>query len=271
MFILWGQLPYFKTQRVKSHGFCQHCGAFVKRHSFNARTFFHLYYIPLIPLSARVRHHQTCPKCQHYTTLTLPQFEAAVAELKSRSAEAMVALIEGESTVTFDTSEGPGEPIECLDYLVDVTDWLYDSAEQVFVSDMSEKLSQAGQSLAAKLVQAESLRLQGQRREAIVVLQDLMLKHKQHPLPPRRAALLLDLEKRYTESAAAWEQALSVETKLTLRVWLLSNHADSLVNGKQWTGAVKAYDALFAAAPSVASDKGLQKSYSKAKKKAGIT
>ena len=270
MVIIWGTKPYFKTKKVKSHGFCAHCQQFVKRSSFNAKTFFHLYYIPLIPTSARVRHHQMCPKCSKYLAFPLEQFAATVVTLKARCAEAIMALAEGESKVTFADGDSESEPVACIDYLIDAVDWLHDAAEQGFVDGVVEKLRQTKQSFAEQAIQAELSRIQGRRREAIDQLQAILNSHGIHSGSAKRRAALLTVEKRHVESAEAWSKALSVESDARQKVRLLALRVDALMAGKQWTEAVKVYADLLVAAPSLANDKAIKKLYAKARKKAGV-
>jgi len=267
--IIWGQKPYFKTKKVKSHGFCSQCQQFGKRYSFHARTFFHLYYIPLFPVSARIRHHQCCAKCSKYVPFPEEQFDGLVASLKERSADALLALADGESTVVFN-GERESEPVDCVSYLVDVIDWLHDAGEQEFVDNLIARLGQPQHLILQEMMQAELLRIQGRRREAIDQFQGVMSKRGAHPVAARRVAFLLTVEKRHIESAEAWDKALSVETDPHQRVGLLALRVDSLMAGKQWPEAVKAYDSLFAAQPSIADDKAIKKLYAKAKKKAGV-
>ncbi len=50
MIIIFGTRPTFRTEKVNQYDFCSQCNQFGKLRSYNATKFFHLYYIPLIPL-----------------------------------------------------------------------------------------------------------------------------------------------------------------------------------------------------------------------------
>ncbi|MEZ6092341.1 MAG: hypothetical protein R3C05_30930 [Pirellulaceae bacterium] len=269
MVIIWGQKPYFKRYKVSSYGFCQHCNRFVKRQSFHARTFFHLYYIPFIPTGAKMRHHQYCPKCQQCLLIPLDEFAQSTEELKTRAAECVMAIMDGETTVRFDGMD-EAEGIECVAALAELIDWLHDAGERTFIVELINRLGQAQQSLPHTAMQAELDRIQGSRREAIERLQGLMNSHADHGFPPRRVAPLLTLEKRHADAAEAWNRALAMESDTHARIGLLLMRIEALNAAKQWSEAVKAYDELFAIEDSLRNDRAIYKSYTKSRKKAGI-
>ena len=210
-----------------------------------------------------------CPKCQQYVALTLEQYEQTVAELKTRSAETLVALAEGDSEITFDSDQQAEQPIDCVSYLTDVIDWLHDSGEESFVNEMIARLGQAQQPFAKQMMQAELLRIKGQRRDAIEQFVSLMNKQNERSLPAIRAASLLGLEKRHSEAAEAWGKALEIEKDSDQRIGMLALRVDSLMAAKLWTEAVKTYDELFELQPAIAEDKSVKQAYRKAMKKSG--
>jgi tetratricopeptide (TPR) repeat protein len=211
-----------------------------------------------------------CSKCNQYLEISPEQFDDLVVTLKARCAEAIVALTEGETTLTFEAGNSESEPIGCVEYLVDAVDWLYDADEQAFVDGVVEKLRLTNQVFAQESIQAELLRIQGRRREAIDRMHAIISDHGVQSITAKRVATLLTVEKRHLESAEAWRKALSVETDDRHKVRLLAARVDALMSAKQWAEAVKVYDELFSVAPTIANDRAIQKLYAKARNKAGI-
>ena len=269
MILIAGTRAYFRTESVSSHGFCVHCGRFVRRRSYFARNFFHLYYLPLIPQGPRQRFHQVCPKCHSSVTIEVDAFKNAVAGLKGRCAEALMSLIEGQREVQFTDAAEEEPPIDSVRFLVEVSDWLHDAGEGEFLESMIDKLRASGQSSVADRIDAEQLRLRGRRREAIEAMQSIIARDPSDTSTPQRLAPILTVARQHSDAADAWGVAadgLPPGESLLPR----ANQFDSLVAAGRHDEAVDVGEQLLQLQPRiVGDDRQFAKAFAKAKKKAG--
>lgn len=74
MIIVWGNYYLGKSEQVERTDTCEHCGRRSRLRSYTAREWFHLYYIPLIPLSTwRIMDH--CSKCDMMRRMSVAQWQ----------------------------------------------------------------------------------------------------------------------------------------------------------------------------------------------------
>ncbi len=268
MILIAGTRAYFRTQSVTSYGFCVHCGRFVRRRSYFARNFLHLYYVPLIPQGPRQRFHQVCPKCHTSVTIEVEAFQNAVTGLKGRCAEALMTLIEGGREVQF-TEAAPDEPpVDAVRFLVEVSDWLHDAGEAEFLQSIVEKLRASGQSAVADLLDAERMRLAGRRREAIEALQSIVARDSSDTTTAGRLAPLLSVVRRHSEAADAWAM-VAAGLPPEEQIPPLANQFDCLMSAGRHDDAVDVGEKLLEMQPTLAGDRQFDRAMTKAKKKSG--
>ena len=269
MVILYGVRPYFQTKKVVQHGFCHSCGKLARLKSFNANKFFHLYYIPIIPAGRRKRSHQLCNKCNTFREWMLDEFEAKSLQLKERSADAAVALQEGEEFFDYETQEGE-TPVPCIEYLQSAMYWLFAAGEAEFCEGLIRQLSGNPCKFANELLSGHLETSKGKFDSAINHFQSATLSDPASPQPLQFAGHLLVVRRRRDEAIAAYQSALAKMTETGQKLGLLLELIPLLESAKNYAKAVEAYDQMRELAPAMATDKKFQKVYQKLRKKAGL-
>ncbi|MCK4626392.1 MAG: tetratricopeptide repeat protein [Phycisphaerae bacterium] len=90
MIFIFGKLHLFKHHRLENRDWCEHCGKRFRLMSYTAREFFHLYFIPFIPLG-RIRVINKCPRCDKYYSMHIKKVRDAVAEASVAAEQALAA------------------------------------------------------------------------------------------------------------------------------------------------------------------------------------
>ncbi len=267
MIIIWGTLPYFRTNKVKQHGICPHCSRLVKMQSYFARECFHLYYIPLIPFRARCRYHQICSSCQQGVQLEASKFESLLHELRTSSAEAVLAVLNDEST--FIPVEGK-EPVEAVPYLMDALDWLYAAGDIEFCGGVWNQLQGINHKYARWMLEARKFVRDGQVDRAIEAYHDAHLTEPDLTLPLESKGQLLMLSKKYGAAIGCLSKLIELVSDQPGKLSIyLSQLADCQVESKRFDEAVKTFHRILALRPDLQSEKAFMKLVHKTRKKAG--
>ena len=265
--IIYGTNTYFRSRKVTQHGFCGACSSFSKMRSYTAMPFFHLYFIPVIPLGGRRRTHKLCAKCNQGQSFVPTDFESMINSLKDRSADAILALKSGEPT--FDSDDPNDAPIECVPFLHNVMDWLYASSDAAFCDSMLAQLTEPECKYAQAMLRGALETYRGKVDDAINSYQEASQHNTQLFHPQHLRGQLLATKKRYRECTEAFQAAISRATpdvEYHLRLELV----DIQTVAKQYVEAAANFDWLLAAKPELLSNKDFMKLVTKNKKKAGI-
>ncbi len=274
MIIYFGTQLYFRTKKNQIHSFCGNCDEFAKLKSFNAINFFHFYYVPLIPLSRRLRHHRLCPKCKKSQSWDIADHANRTAIVKEQSADAIVALQNGDRTF-IPTTDGQAlaaehQPEDCIAFLREAFEWLYAAGEGAFCFDLVDQLAGDRCLNAKQLLNAFACSMSGKLDLAIDSYQSAATSDPSSTKPLQQAAHLLVVQKRRAEAIGAYTAALKRTSDPAVRLPILVQMLPVLESNKQFAEAVATYEEIFVFSPTLAEDKAWQKAIQKAKKKAGI-
>jgi tetratricopeptide (TPR) repeat protein len=159
--IIYGSKMYGKKNVVQGWGYCDSCGAYGQKTSYNARKWGHLYWIPLIPDGPRVRVVNECKKCSQGIHLPETEIPALLADLHKRLENAQSALLAGKK----EFNEG-GTMISCTACLSDAIDTIYSLSAEDHARQVLTTLQQNGLTYAYHIVNGEALESQGKLDEA---------------------------------------------------------------------------------------------------------
>ncbi len=262
--IVFGTQRYFRSKKVTQFGFCPSCDRLGKIRSYNAMLFFHLYFVPVIPLGFRKRTHKECSSCKQGQIFETAQFGDIIAKLKEQSADATVALKSGETT--FASDDPAMRSIDCVSFLYNVADWLYAAKDSEFCEGILSQLREPHCQFAHVMLRGALEGLQGKVDEALSSYAEASLLNAQSFRPHRLRAQLLGARKRYHESIEAYKAAIAAgpsEAEYDLRLEM----ADVFVTAKLHKEATANFEWLVAANPVLAQSKEFMKIVNKSKKK----
>jgi tetratricopeptide (TPR) repeat protein len=275
MFVIYGTRPYFHRNKVAQYGFCDHCSHYVKASSFDARRFFHLYFIPLIPTEGKRRNHKTCPKCKVSQSFVPEDFNNLILRFKESSADAVIALLDGEKTFVETTQASDGQtsdaaPLHAVPYLFTVFDWLYASGNASFCQGILQQLMAPSCNFARNMLTAKLATMQGDTSGAMEMYRSASLAEPTDPFPVTQEAFLLVSKKMVPEAIDAFKEAIRRTTEPSEQIGLYAQMVDLQMSQKQFPDAVVSYEKLIELAPMLANEKAISKGLAKARKKAGV-
>jgi tetratricopeptide (TPR) repeat protein len=235
--------------------------------SYDAMKFFHLYYVPAIPLAGRKRFHKECSRCHAVQEINRESYAKTIETIKLNAANAILALEEGESS--FAMEGGSDQPVDAVDYLVSTIDWLYASQNKDFCQHLIAQL--ANKKYPYAMLQGASQCSEGKLDQAI---EHYQAAHRAEPnrVEPLESCGMLQWERRHFEAAAQTfklvlarlddpRQRLITQIRVAELQFLAKSYADSAAT----------YAELLSQYPALANDKSFMKSVTKAKKKAGLS
>lgn len=268
MIIIWGSRPYFRKNKAHQKGFCPHCGRFGGFSSFDAMTFFYLYYIPLIPMSKRKRFHKMCSHCSMTQQIEIESFNDIIQSLKSNSAEAVLAILDGEKTFSLEGDDS--EPIDAANYLLGAADWLYASGNKDFcVSIVGQLADPVGRFTQAMLL-AHMRTMDGKLQEAIDHYNSATQIDASRYEPYQYKGSLEAETKQLEAAIASYQQVMKKAAEGTTQLSIGLQLVELQKQCKQFVEAVATYDRLLELHPPFANDKSFMKGVAKVKKKAGV-
>lgn len=266
--IIFGTRSYFRTKNVSQHGFCANCNRFAKLRSYTAMNFIHVYFIPVIPISARKRTHKTCPKCNTGRELTPVALEQLIVGLKERTADALLALHSGDQTFG-EINPDTGQADSCIEFLQGAFDWLFAAAEADFCQSVLASLQAPNTTYAREMLAASLATMRGQLNPAIEHYQNAAIADSKNHQPLVQAAHLLVVAKRRDEAIDRYREAIEKTKQPHERLGIYLNLGEEQINAKRYDEAVDSYEAAIAIQPSVIEDKLVAKALKKARKKSG--
>lgn len=269
MFIIFGTRPYFQSNKVSQYGFCAHCDQFVQAKSFDAMRFFHLYFIPLIPTQGKRRNHKTCPKCKACQIFEIEDFGRLIHQLKEQAADALVAVMAGESQFSLPGAPDDGEPIDAVPFLHNVFDWIYASGNAEFCDGVLHSLAGPDTSYAQQILSASLATMRGNLDGAIESFGAASLSSPSDPYPVVQRAHLLVERKRIDEAIDSYQKGLAMTGEPQGRLAICAQMVDHQMARKQFDDAVTSYETMIEIDPSLAEQKVISKGLKRAKKKAG--
>lgn len=265
--LIYGTNTYFRSNKVTQYGFCSLCNSYAKMRSYTAMPFFHLYFIPVIPIGKRKRNHKLCSKCNQCQAFEPAIFDGMITRLKDQSADAVVALKSGDTTFESDDPNEP--PIECVPFLHSVLDWLYASNNVAFCESILSQLTEPECRYAQTMLRGALETYRGKTDDAINTYREASKLQPQSFQPYHACGLLFAARKKTSESIEAYRAAIACATpdiEYQLRLELV----DIQTAAKQFAEAAATFDWLLAARPDLLGNKDFMKLVNKNKKKAGI-
>ncbi len=255
--IIYGSQMYGKKERVTTWGSCEHCGAYAKQHSYSARKWGHLYFIPLIPMGGHVRVLFECSQCSMGSHIPIEQLPAVTDSVREGLKPAVAASMAGEQTFV----DPEGDELHTGAQLAGAVSMLYACNVGDVVPSLLEKLPDGP---ARSLVEGSEYQVTGNPDAAIDCYKRAAKASPEDVVPLLWLAELLANRGRREEARAVYEKAAEMQPD---NVGIVANLADLCEAMKDWDGVCDHYETLFAAAPSLGEDKKLVKTYKKACKK----
>ncbi len=268
MIIIWGTRPYFKTNKVTQYKFCDNCQQYTKIANYHARRFFHLYYIPLIPTTKRQRYHQICTKCELGEQLEDESFVAMQDRMKSWSADAIVAVQNGEEETP--SLANPQEMFNCVSLLEYTFESLYAAGDVAFCNNVIQQLHNAGSRYHAAMSKAYLEVLSGNLAVAETIYEQAAYDNPKSYMPHYwRGRILAELGKK-PAAIQALTHAVPLAEEVSMKVTILLLRAKQQLELKQYQESVDSYAEALSFNPELHYNAYFQKNYKKAKKKAGV-
>jgi tetratricopeptide (TPR) repeat protein len=227
--------------------------------------FFHLYYLPVIPLGRRQRTHKYCSKCNMTQQIDTDAFDALIHELKENAANAVLAIQEGEETVELEGAP----PTDALEMLEGAIDWFYSSNDHDFNQGILDQLNHPKCRYAEAMLRAYSNTMAGKLDHAIDDYAAAIQASPKRHVPYVRQANLM-IENRKVDQAIAVYQAGAklaegLPDELAIHIFL----AHHLMNRKRFDEAHKVHCRIVELHPPMMNDRQFAKGFAKAKKKSG--
>lgn len=265
--IIFGTGYYFKSRQASQKGFCPYCGKYSKLSSWNGMSFFHLYFIPLIPVSKFQRIHKYCKLCNQGLTFPIEQFDAITHKIKEQSAQAILALQDGDEEM-LDEME---QPVNAVTFLEGALDWFHSGAEKNFSYQLVQQLHQPTCKFAEGMVSGYLQMLEGDLNKSAESYQAaIRVKPSDYRGYFRLANVLVEL-KMVDPAIVAYQsaEANATEESVEMRVAIAYYLIELLNKQKRFSEASVAYDRIVKLRPDVMGDKAFVKAMTKVKKKAG--
>lgn len=227
--------------------------------------FFHLYYLPIIPLGRRQRTHKYCRKCNMSQQIEPDAFQTLIHELKENAANAVLAIREGEEAIEIDGAP----PIDALELLEGSVDWFYSSGDHDFNEGIFNQLNHPQCRHAAAMLQAHLHTMAGKLDQAIeYYAAAIQASPKRHNVYLRQANLLIETRK-IDQAIPVYQTAAALAEGLPGELAIQISLAYHLVNRKRFDEASKVHDRIIELHPQIMNDRQFAKAFVKAKKKSG--
>ena len=285
MIIIFGTRTYFASNKVRQHAFCDHCGNFAAQKSFTAMTFFHLYYIPLIPTQGKRRHHKSCSSCRQELVFEPETHEALSLRVKERSADAIVALHEGQTkfrevaggefgeNLDVDGGGDAGDELTpCGPFLRGAVDWFFASGEADFCRSVVEQLSHPEHQSIRHMVAGDLAMYESRYDDALSAYHAATgardADGQPDPAPYMAAGNLLMHTGKLEPAITVYEKLLKDIDDVTWTASVRNTLAGLYFQTRRYREAVETMDALMKQHPELTADRAFMKKYNKAVKKA---
>jgi len=229
--------------------------------------FFHLYYLPIIPLGRRQRTHKYCNKCNMTQQIDPEAFEALLHQLKENAANAVLAIREGEETIEIDGAT----PIDALELLEGSTDWFYSSDDHEFNRGIVSQLNHPQCRYAEAMLQAYLHTMAGNLDRAVDDYSAAIQASPKRHIPYLRQASLLIESRKIDQAIAVYQAATRLAEGLPDELAIQIVLAHHLMNRKRFGEASKVHDRIVELHPQIMHDKPFAKAFAKAKKKSENT
>lgn len=242
MVLIFGRFHLFKRQRLEVRDWCEHCGKRFRLQSYTAWEFYHVYFIPFIPVG-RLRVMNKCPGCQKYLGMSIKKARDAMEEASAAAEQALAAG---------NVDEAIENAFTCLHF------GDYERAEGV----LSRLDPGDGRILLAR---ARMLRMQRQFTQTEALCRQAISAEPENAEGHYLLAETLIESRQIDEGLAEMTQAAELAPDaLDVRMVLM----DELAKRKRWLELLPVMDEIVALSPDMSQDKHFSRLYKKAEKKA---
>jgi tetratricopeptide (TPR) repeat protein len=229
-------------------------------------SFFHLYFIPIIPLSSYHRVHKYCNLCNNGLSFPIDKHDAITLKIKEQSAHAILALHDGEEMV----DDIEDEPTDAVSFLEGALDWFHAAADKEFSYQLVQQLNRPECKFPEAMITAYAQMLDGDLNKSAESYQVASrLKPADYRGHFRLANVLVELKKG-DQAIPAYQAAAAAAEDINMQVSILYLLAELLTKQKRFLDASQAYDQIIQRRPELINDKEFAKLMNKAKKKAGV-
>jgi tetratricopeptide (TPR) repeat protein len=261
--IIYGSRMYGKKNVVTGFGSCDHCGAYGKLTSYNARKWGHIYFIPLIPEGPHVRVVKECKACGRGMHVPVEKVAATIANLRASMDRALAALAGGQAHFQ---GEGDREQISCAGFLSGTVDLLYCLQADEHVEQLLSSLREGNHQAAYQLVTGSIREFGGEPDAAGEAYVEAAKAAPDDPLPVTMLGDLCFNRKDLEKAQAFYERARELAPEgLSVLQSLLGVYEAR----KDHEHLAETYERIFDLVPELRADKKLFKAYKKACKNAG--
>lgn len=259
--IIYGSRMYGRKDPVKGWGFCDSCGRYSQHTSYGGSKWGHIYFIPLIPMGARVRVTKQCGSCSNGMHIPEKSVPSVLDDLRRVSGAALAALSVGQKE--FDNN---GTATSCIGCLVGSVELLYCLCAQDHVEFILSSLQECGLTYEHCLVEGESLEFHSRLEEAAALYWQAAECEPAEAFPLMSLGLVHLKQNDYEGARSIYESALELsEDKPPVLEVLLTVYE----NLKDHARVAETYEQCLAIMPELAQDKKVIKAYRSACKKAG--
>lgn len=261
--IIFGSRMYFRRNVVNVVGECEHCGAYGKLASYQAKKFGHIYFIPLIPLGAHSQILRECAFCEMGAHIPLTKLKPMVDSVAGQFQSWVIAIQEGKSELV---PEGGTEPVNIGILIAGLLEDLYCLKEIEDIQSISTILKANDLEYEHEMVMGRWWQMQGDLQQAASCYQAAHKLRPEEPLPHFQMGFT---HVKLGNTPAA-EEAFAKYTNLCPDdVSPYIELAGLYENKNDYANIVTTYDKIYALNPDVIPNKGMRKIYKKACKKSG--
>ena len=252
---------YWKSNIIGGRGYCDHCGNYSSNTSYNARKWWHVYFIPFIPEGPRMRVVKECQSCSNGMHICEAEVPSVLDDLRQNATIPLDALIAGQDTFI---DEGTMTP--CVPALAGLVELFHCFCADDYVEFVLATLREKGLTYAYHLINGSLLEFQGRDEEAATSFRKASESNPTEVLPLMSLGSIHLNINDLDGARLIYEKALELSTdKLPVFNMLLTVY-ESL---KDHARLSETYEDCFKLEPELATDKRFFKSYKKACKKAG--
>ena len=200
--------------------------------------------------------------------MDLQTYDEIIQNLKSNSAEAILAILDGEKT--FELEGDPSEPIDATGYLLGAADWLYASGNKDFCVSMVGQLAEGEGHYAHSMLLASMRTMDGKIQEAIDFYNTAANVDKTQSEPYQYKGALEAETKQFEAAIDSYQHVMKISKEGSVQLSIGLQLVELQKQCKQFVEASSTYDRLLELHPPLANDKSFMKGVNKVKKKAGL-
>ena len=264
--IIYGSRMYGKKNKISLRGLCEHCGNKGDLLCYDARSFGHIYWIPLIPLGGPVRVIKECSRCSrglHFPQKNIPELlDRLTAEVKLCAAAALA----GKTSFNIASDADSQSQQNIGPFLFDVIETLTTMGKRDDVDDLVAIFNGGGADYAVAICAAARFFLIGNYRAALKHLNEAYALRSDDAFIPYQRGVVYALLNDQHRAIEEYRLAISIAgPDLMILVELIAAYEAAGLPEE----AADTMAECLRVAPDLAGDKAFMKAVKKAHKKLG--